>query len=196
MQHPLSAVSAAIDAANAADPNRIVYAGAEHPRAELEGRRARHWLDLLRTDAADPLRLAAHAHHIRRWEVPRDSQPHTRQGYLDWRSGLYRFHAKALGELMQVAGYSKADRAEAARVMLKRDIKTDIDAQSYEDAVSLAFLEIRLADFAQSVTDERLMRALRRTWAKMSEAGRAFASELDLSSDAAAMVGRALAADR
>ena len=189
----LSAVTEAIDAANRADPATLRFEGEDHPRAWLEGRRARHWIDRLRPDAADPLRLAANAHHLRRWEVPRESYPRTRPGYLDWRSGLYEFHGGALGELMRAAGYPDDEIAEAARIMVKRAIKTDADVQSYEDAVSLAFLETRLMDFAPSVSDDQLMRALRRTWRKMSDAGHDAALTLDLSADAAAIVQRALA---
>jgi len=185
----------AIDAANAGDPDSIHLDGVARPRAGIEGQRAQHWLDQLRPDASEVLRLAARAHHLRRWEVPRDSYPRTRAGYHAWRSGLYAFHATALGELMRAAGYGKGDIAEAARIMGKRGIKTDADAQSYEDAVSLAFLELRLADFAPSVSDDQLMRALRRTWTKMSDAGHAVALQLKLSEEAAAIVGRALASD-
>ena len=187
------ATISAIDAANAGDPDTLRFAGADRPRARIEGERAQHWLDRLRPDASEVLRLTARAHHLRRWEVPRDSYPRTRAGYHAWRSGLYEFHATALGELMSAAGYAEDDIAEAARLMGKRGIKTDRDAQSYEDAVSLAFLELRLADFAPSVSDDQLMRALRRTWNKMSDAGHAVALQLELSEEAAAIVGRALA---
>jgi hypothetical protein len=188
-----TAVISAIDAANAGDPDALRFEGADHPRAGIEGRRAHHWLDQLRPDASEALRLATRAHHLRRWEVPRDSYPRTRAGYHAWRTGLYEFHAAALGDLMRDAGYPEDEIAEAARIMGKGNIKTDRDAQSYEDAVSLAFLELRLVDFAPSVSDDQLMRALRRTWRKMSDAGHAVALRLDLSEEAAAIVGRALA---
>ena len=77
--------------------------------------------------------------------------------------------------------------------MSKRGIKTNPDVQSYEDAVSLAFLELRLAAFAPSVDDDQLMNALRRTWRKMSDAGHAAALSLELSPEATAIVQRALA---
>ena len=124
--------------------------------------------------------------------MPRDSYPRTRAGYLQWRSGLYEFHATALGDLMRAAGYPDTDIAEAARVMTKRGIKTNADVQSYEDAVSLAFLEVRLAEFAPSVDDQQLMTALRRTWRKMSDAGRETAISLELGGEMGALIARAL----
>ena len=189
----LTAVIDAIDRANNEDPSSLDFAGASHPLALIEGARAQVWVETLRPDASDPLRLAARAHHIRRWEHPRDRFPRTRAGYREWREGLYEFHGGALGELMRAAGYPEDDVQAAAAVMRKRGIKADPDVQSYEDAVSLAFLELRLVDFAPSVNDDQLMNALRRTWRKMSDAGHAAALSLELSAEATAIVQRALA---
>jgi hypothetical protein len=47
--------------------------------------------------------------------------------------------------------------------MTKRGIEINADVQSFEDAVSLAFLEVRLAEFAPSVDDQQRMTALRHT---------------------------------
>ena len=71
----------AIDAANRADPHQ--HDGA--PLAELQGRLAEAWVTRLDPDASTALRLAARAHHLRRWVVPRASYPHGRAGYLRWR---------------------------------------------------------------------------------------------------------------
>jgi Domain of unknown function (DUF4202) len=171
----------AIDAANANDPASLFFEGAFHPQALLEGQRAQAWVEQLRPGANPALRLAARAHHLRRWEIPRDAYPRTRAGYLSWRRRLYDFHADALAEIMTAAGYPPDQTARAGTILHKQGLHTDADVQAHEDAVSLAFLELRAAGFSTTVSREQLLRALRRTWSKMSEAGRSASQSLDLS---------------
>ena len=182
-----------IDRANAADPPRVRFEGAEHPAALMEGRRAHWWVQQLRPDAPDALLIAARGHHLRRWEIPREGYPRTRDGYLAWRTRLYDFHAEAAAEVMRSAGYGEEEIAHAGRLLRKQAIKVDPDAQTYEDAVSLTFLELRLGPFTETVTAEQVTRALRRTWRKMSPAGRDAALSLNLEPRAAAAVRTALA---
>ncbi len=181
-----------IDRKNEVDPSQVLFEGKEYPTALIEGMRAEHWIQQLRPDAPDALLIAARGHHMRRWEIPRDSYPRTRQGYLAWRSRLYDFHAEAVAAVMQQSGYDEDAMAQAGRLMRKQGIKLDIDAQAYEDAVALAFLELRLDQFTQTVTEEQMDRALRRTWRKMSDAGHAAALTLELQPKAASAVQRAL----
>lgn len=182
-----------IDAVNAEDPASSLWAGSLHPQAWIEGRRAHHWALELTPGASEPLQLAARAHHMRRWEVARESFSRTRHGYHAWRSRLYDFHADALDGLMRAYGYAEEERAAATALLHKRGIKTDAEAQTYEDAVSLAFLEIRLASFAETVDESQLTNALRRTWRKMGPAGHEAALALDLEPRARHAIERALA---
>lgn len=167
-----------IDEANAADPACCELNGEQRPRCLVEGERAQSWLERLHPNASDALKLAARAHHVRRWEVPRDSYPLTRVGYHAWRTRLYGFHGEVLGAFMERAGYPVEDVTRAQEILSKQRIKVDPECQAHEDAVSLAFLEVRLAEFAPRISDEQLLRALRRTWAKMSPDGHAAALEL------------------
>ncbi len=121
----LSECEAAIDLANRDDPTRVPYDGAQHPTALIEGLRASAWVHELQPGASDSLLLAARAHHIRRWLVPRDSYPRTREGYHEWRSGLYDFHADVLGKLMRIAGYTADEVTRSARILRKHGIKSD-----------------------------------------------------------------------
>lgn len=189
----LAEVLESIDRANAGDPLRVTFEGMESPAALVEGCRAHRWVQHLRPDAPDPLLIAARGHHLRRWEIPRESYPRTRESYLAWRTRLYDFHAEAVAEVMQRAGYPEETIAHAKRLLRKQGIKVDADAQTHEDAVSLAFLEVRLGPFTESVTNEQLTRALRRTWRKMSAAGHEAALTLNLEPRAAEAVRRALA---
>ncbi|HEX7094655.1 MAG TPA: DUF4202 family protein, partial [Acidimicrobiales bacterium] len=62
---------AAIDRANAGDPNQIDG----RPRALVQGELASVWLSRLVPDASFALQVAVRAHHLRRWVIPRDSYP-------------------------------------------------------------------------------------------------------------------------
>ncbi|TAK79521.1 MAG: DUF4202 domain-containing protein [Dehalococcoidia bacterium] len=188
----LQRVLAEIDAANAHDPSRATFAGAAQPRALIEGQRAHAWVLQIQPEASEALQIAARAHHLRRWEVERSSYPRTREGYLAWRTYLYDFHGRAAGELMQAAGYPEETQRRVAELLQKRAVKRDPEAQTHEDAVSLAFLELRLSAFLEGVTEEQATRALRRTWTKMSPAGREAALSLGLDERAADAVKRAL----
>lgn len=187
---PLLRCEHAIDVSNEFDPGRTLFEGEAHPTAQIEGRRAAAWVRELVPGASDVLLLAARAHHLRRWEVSRDSYPRTREGYHAWRGGLYDFHAHELAKLMLAAGYTEGDTDHASRILHKRGIKSDAEVQAHEDAVSLAFVELRLVSFAPTVNDEQLMRALKRTLLKMSPGGRAALESLRLDDDTSAVLAK------
>ena len=65
----------AIDAANAADPTSVEVRGERVPLALVHGRLAAEWVEQLVEDLDELLLLAARAHHLRRWELSRDSYP-------------------------------------------------------------------------------------------------------------------------
>jgi len=182
-----------IGAANSHDPGRVAFDGNTLPTALAEGQQAHVWARHLQSGASDALQIATRAHHLRRWEIERGSYPRTRDGYLAWRTYLYDFHARTVGDLMHQAGYPRDTIDRVAELMRKRSLKRDADAQTYEDAVSIAFLEVRLSPFLDDVSEEQSIRALRRTWAKMSPAGREAALGLALEKRAALVVQRALA---
>ena len=95
--------AAAIDAANADDPHRHD----EEPVALVQGRLAEDWVVRLDPDASAALRLAARAHHLRRWVVPRSSYPEGRAGYLRWRRDQKQRHAAELRRSSERAGVDR-----------------------------------------------------------------------------------------
>src|SRR5260221_5813880 len=95
----------AIDAANADDPNTIVVKGKKRPKELAHAEMVSKWVRRLRPGASDELRLAARAHHLRRWVTPRDSFPPGRSAYLRWRKQLHDQHAKDVGEILGDVGY-------------------------------------------------------------------------------------------
>src|SRR5690242_13442867 len=100
-----NAAVAAIDAANAGDPNRVPFEGGEVAEELLYGRRMSEWLDRMAPDASEAVRLAARAQHLRRWEIPRNNFPMDRVGYLKWRTTLYQFHADGAADILRAVGY-------------------------------------------------------------------------------------------
>ena len=102
-----------IDAANAEDPNIELVDGVRRPRELVYAERMSEWLERLRPDASELLRLAVRAQHIRRWEIPRQNYPMDRAGYKRWRTDLAKFHAETAGAILRACGY---DEAEVARV--------------------------------------------------------------------------------
>jgi hypothetical protein len=169
----LEAALDAIDTANAKDPRTLVVRGSSRPWALGEGELATLWLDELAPDASDALRIAVRGHHIRRWETPRASYPEGRAGYLKWRKHLYDVASDHIAQIMRDASYDDATIDHAASFMHKRNLKTDGDAQTYEDVLCLVFLESQFTDFAARTDAEKLDGIVTKTLAKMSDAAKA-----------------------
>lgn len=153
------------------------------------------WLTKLYPDASEALHLAARAQHIRRWERPRSEYPMDRAGYHRWRTALYRFHADLAGKILAEVGYDQETIQQVQSMLKKQRLKADAQTQALEDVICVVFLENYFADFAAKHDEEKLITILRRTWAKMSEVGRAAALRLAMPADAAALIGKALGSD-
>lgn len=170
---------ALIDAANAEDPRMDSdAAGKQVPRELLYGQRMAEMIVRFTPDSDEVQRLAVRAQHIQRWKTPRDSYPMTRDGYMQWRTGLYKFHAETCGRLMQEAGYDDASIERAKQAVGKRGLKVNPDTQLLEDVADLVFIEYYLTEFAgqhPDYTEEKWLDIVRKTWKKMSERAHAFA---------------------
>ncbi len=184
---------AAIDAANAADPTSLTIAGVARPKELVHAEMLTRWVTLLRPDASEELLLAARAHHIRRWQRPRSTYPEGRSGYLRWRTGLATFHAEQAGAILAEAGYESATVARVQSLIRKRGLGTDLETQALEDGLCLVFMETQFEQLSDRVPDDRMVDVLRKTWAKMSPAGREFALALELPAHQRQLVERALA---
>jgi len=180
------------DAANAADPNRDLVDGVEHPRELLYARRLTDWVLRLQPDASEALRLAARCQHLCRWESPRSNYPMDRAGYLRWRAELKKFHAAQSGAILREVGYGEELIARVQSLNLKKDLGKDPDCQVLEDALCLVFLQYQLTDLAAKTDDEKVINALRKSWVKMSEQGRAEALKLGYSDRELALIKAAL----
>ena len=189
----LSAALAAIDAANADDPNTISVDGIERPKELAHAELMTRWVRRLAPDSSDEQLIAARAHHLRRWAIPRESYPAGRSGYLRWRSALRRRHGEDVGAILRSAGYEDDEIGRVQAIVRKQGLGRDPEVQVHEDALCLVFLETQLDDLAAQIDDDdKMVEILRKTAAKMSGAGLAAASEVPLSPEGAALLSRAV----
>jgi hypothetical protein len=171
----------AIDAANALDPNQIEIAGGALAKELIHARSASQWLHRLAPDASPALQIAVRAHHLERWLRPRDAYEKGRTGYLRWRRDAQRFHAERMREIVARAGGPDAVVDHAAKLIQKArplDETHRAEARAFEDALCLVFVEHQLADFANSVSSDKLRSILSKTLPKMSPEAVALAAEL------------------
>lgn len=180
------------DQANAEDPH--VERVDEHamPKELLYGRRMSERLDAFAPDAPETVKLAARAQHIRRWEVPRESYPQGRAGYLRWRTDLYKRHADIAGQILREVGYDDRTIDRVQTLLRKRGLKTDPDVQLLEDVICLVFLEHYFHDFAQKHDEAKLISIIKKTWKKMTSEGHRAALELRYEPEDLAIVRKAL----
>ena len=183
---------AAIDAANADDPNRIRVRGEERPKELAHAELATEWVRRLRPDASEELLLAARAHHVRRWEIPRRSYPNGRSGYLRWRRALHDLHAEVAGHALSEAGYEPAVIERVQAIVRKRNLARDTEVQALEDALCLVFLETQFDSLADRLDAEKMDDVVRKTLVKMSDEGKQLALSLDVGDDERAALERAL----
>ncbi|MBI2988602.1 MAG: DUF4202 domain-containing protein [Deltaproteobacteria bacterium] len=184
---------ACFDGANAEDPHTETFEGVELPKELLYAKRMTAWLERFAPDASEELRLAARCQHIRRWNIPRNQYPMNRRGYIQWRMALATFHAETAGEILRKVGYAQATIGRIQALLRKEKLKPAAEVQILEDVTCLVFLESYFAEFAEKHEEEKLIRIIRKTWAKMSPNGHKAALALNLWPDLRALVEKALA---
>jgi hypothetical protein len=180
------------DEANAQDPNTELIGGQPMPKELVYGQRLSARLAAFAPDAPETVKLAARAQHIRRWEVPRDSYPEGRAGYLKWRTDLYKRHGDIAGEIMGDVGYDAETIDRVQTLLRKRGLKTDPDVQLMEDVICLVFLEHYFHDFARKHDEEKLIPIVQKTWKKMSDRAHEAALQLEYAPEDLAVIQKAL----
>jgi hypothetical protein len=180
------------DEENSRDPNRETAAGIAYPRELLYAQRLTAWVLRLCPDASEELRLAARCQHLRRWESPREKYPMTRAGYLKWRADLKKFHAEKSGEILREVGYDDGTIRRVQDLNLKKNFPADANARTLEDALCLVFLEFQFAALAAKSDDDKMINALQKSWAKMTETARTEALRLSCGEREKALLQRAL----
>lgn len=186
----------AIDAANADDPNTIEVRGEPRPKELAHAELMSDWVRRLRPDAGEALLLAARAHHVRRWTVPRTAYPEGRAGYLKWRRDLHGVHAEVAGRILEECGYDPATVARVQDLVAKRGqpargVADDADTRAMEDALCLVFIDTQFRALADQLDDDKMVDVVRKTLRKMSPQGVAAALDLPLDARDRALIERA-----
>ena len=179
----------AIDAANAVDPNIVEVRGEHIALALVHGRLAVEWVDRLVDRPDEALLLAARAHHLRRWELARDSYPPGRAGYLRWRRDQKVRHAKDVAAILQPCGYEPAEIEQVQRLIRRESVG---GAQDIEDAACLVFIETQLASIAERMDHDLLIDVIRKTARKMSQRGLDLVGAIPLGDTAQSLLAEAL----
>jgi hypothetical protein len=182
---------AAIDAVNAQDPNRIDVRGETRPKELAHAELVSEWVSALDPNASEALLLAARAHHIRRWAIPRSEHPTGRVGYHAWRRALQALHANEVGRILEQAGYSDGTIGRVKDLVRKKGLGRDSEVQVLEDALCLVFLETQFAALAGRLDDEKTLDVTRKTLAKMSPAAILRSREIELGEAERALLARA-----
>lgn len=170
-QERFHAAIAAFDQANAEDPNNEIADGKEYPKELLYAQRMSAMQERYAPEASEAVKLAVRAQHIQRWKIPRSNYPMDRQGYLQWRTGLYRFHAETAGRIMRESGYDDAMIARVTSIVSKKGLKVNAETQLMEDVADLVFIEHYITGFAAQhpeYDEEKWLQIIRKTWQKMS----------------------------
>lgn len=183
---------ATIDSLNARDPNMISFSGEERPKELVHSELVTQWIERLDSNPSDALRLAARAHHVERWVIPRSEYPKGRAGYLKWRAALQRHHAATAERVLAAQGVDSETTARVQDIICKRDLRSDPEVQCFEDALCLVFLETQLTALAGRLDRDKMLKVLRLTLPKMSRAGRESALSLELNAGDRALLQQAV----
>jgi hypothetical protein len=123
-----------------------------------------------------------------------------RAGYLTWRAKLKTLAAAQVAELIASPAVDppipEDDVARVAALIRKENLTSDPEAQVLEDTACLVFLDDQFDEFEREsgMAEEKMINILRKTWGKMSEAGRELALAMELSERAKELIGKALEA--
>ncbi|MDZ7676769.1 MAG: DUF4202 domain-containing protein [Acidimicrobiales bacterium] len=181
-----------IDAANADDPHTLEIDGVVRPKEQAHAELMTGWVRRLDPDATELQLLAARAHHLRRWSIPRSDFPDDRAGYLKWRTKLKKQHAEEVGEILSSEGYTDDEIDTVQKIIRKQGLNDDPAVQTHEDALCLVFLQTQLDQTAAKMTDEKAIDVLAKTARKMSPSALEIAGTLDYSPSGGALLQAAL----
>ncbi len=181
-----------IDAENSNDARKEIHNQKEYPKELLYSYRMTDKLLAYFPNASNELQIAARAQHINRWEIPRESYPVGKRGYLKWREALKKMHANITSNILNEVGYGTDFINRVTFLINKKLIKKDDESQVLEDVVCLVFLEYYFEAFSKKHDDEKLIDIIKKTWEKMSKNGQEAALKLQYSSKSLELIKRAI----
>ena len=183
----------AFDSANSKDPNFIEVNGFEKPYESIYANWLYEWIMKLNPNAKEELQLAAKCQHIKRWEIPRSKYQDGLKGYTKWKKELAEYHADEAGKILKQVGYEEAVIERVRAINLKKNLKTDSDVQTMEDALCLVTLQYQIEGFSLKHDDEKMIGIIKKTWAKMSDRAKEEALKLSYSERVLSLIKNAIA---
>jgi hypothetical protein len=181
MSDKLQQAFEAFDAYNSKDPHTETADGKIVPKELLYARRMSSKLSEYSPAAPEHIQLAARCQHIGRWEIPRNSFPMDRKGYLQWRSAEKLHHVQVAEPILQKVGYDQSTIEKVKSLLLKKELTTNDDTKLLEDVVCLVFIEHYLEEFAARHDDDKVVDILRKTIKKITPRCLEVASKLKVS---------------
>jgi hypothetical protein len=157
-----------IDAYTKRDPNISYWEGKIYPREYINSVRVYTQLSEYHPDATDTLKIAARAHNIGGWQIERDLYPLTRAGYKLWQQKLLQFSANVTTSILNSLDFDEAFIERTGEIILKTQIKSDLETQILEDVIGHVFLMYYAQDVAQKNTSEKMATIVKKTLNKMT----------------------------
>jgi hypothetical protein len=183
---------AAFDDYHGKDPNIETADGHVYPKELLYARRMTDRLARFNPNASEAAQLAARCQHIGRWEMPRETYPMNKKGYLQWRNEEKIRHARLAEKILSDCGYDPVTISNVKLILLKKELHTNAETQLVEDVACVVFIEHYLEDFAAKHDDDKVIDILRKTLKKMSIAAKASIDGLPLDARVDSLVKRAI----
>lgn len=179
------------DAYNSSDPNVEQFEGRNYPKELLYALRMTEQLEHFAPESPEEIRLAVRCQHIGRWEIPRNSYPMDRKGYLQWRNTLKFHHAKIASEILTRCGYEQEVIEKVKFLLLKKELNKDAGTQLVEDVICLVFVHYYLDEFASRHEDDKVVDILKKTMKKMSSRAIEQVGTLPLPDKIKVLIGKA-----
>jgi hypothetical protein len=110
-----------------------------------------------------------------------------------WKKELAEYHAEEASKILKQIGYNDTVVERVKSINLKKNLKTDSDVQTIEDALCLVTLQYQIEGFSLKHDDEKMIGIIQKTWAKMSDRAREEALKLSYSERVLSLIKKAIA---
>ena len=154
---------------------------------------ASSWLDRLTPNASPALAVAARAHHLRRWELRRDTYPEGRAGYLKWRIDNKAHQAASAASILSEHDWPDDAIVRVRELLGRTKLRTDADTQTLEDVACLVFLETQFDKMVDETDRDHMVTIVAKTLKKMSQPAIELAGGIPVSDEGRAVIASAAA---
>lgn len=176
------------------DPNTEIYNGKEYPKEYLYSLRMLETLSQIFKNANTVQVIAAKAHHLCRWEIPRTTFAKGKQGYLKWRQTLYKHQSEKATHVLTQLQFDKQTIEDIANAIQKKGLKQNFNTQVVEDVACIVFLKYYIDNFIKSHgnDEEKIIGIVKKTWDKMSPIAHDHALQIPYNKNTSAIIIKAL----